>query len=77
MIGRLREEFDADTHGSHGVPTRLRTDENTRLVTCGVCGDAYYVDDMTFGSIHRAISFDSGNPFACPRCQEEATDVER
>lgn len=76
-MARLREETDADTHSAFGVPTRLRTDENTRLVTCGACGDAYYVDDTTFTSIHRSISYDSGNPFTCPRCQEDTADIER
>lgn len=77
MKARLREESDADTHTGFGVPTRLRTDENNRLVTCSMCGDAYYVDETTFASIHRAIGYDPENPFTCPRCEEEAEELAR
>lgn len=71
MTERLREEFDADRVESVKIPTRLRTDLNTHVVSCSSCGDAYYVDEDTFTSINRAIGYEPDNIFTCPRCEEE------
>lgn len=73
MTQRIREELDLDRSESASIPTRLRTDVNTQVVTCSYCGDAYYVDEDTFSSIHRAIGYDPDNVFTCPRCEDEGT----
>lgn len=77
MKARSREEYDADTHESYGGPTRLRTDDNKKLVTCGACGDAYYVSEVLFESMKSRVGYDPGNAFVCPRCDEEGLDTER
>lgn len=71
MNPRIREELDVDKFDSVKIPTRLRTDENTKFVTCSMCGDAYYVDEATFTSLSRAVGYDPDNRFMCPRCEEE------
>jgi transcription elongation factor Elf1 len=77
MTDRLRAELDADRHEEFGMPTRLRTDTNTRLVTCAACGDGYYVTDALFEHLDAGVGYDPDNAFTCPRCDEEATDIAR
>lgn len=71
MSARIREELDSDRFTSRTIPTRLRTDLNTQIVSCSACGDAYYVDQETFDLLHRAMGFDPDNQFTCPRCEDE------
>lgn len=71
MTEKIREELDPDRSAAKIIPTRLRTDTNTQVVTCSSCGDAYYVDKTTFDSMVEAIGYDPDNSFTCPRCEEE------
>lgn len=77
MNQRIREGLDPDRFESMKIPTRLRTDVNTRIVTCSSCGDAYYVDEETFNLIHRAVGYDPDNMFTCPRCEDEGAAESR
>jgi hypothetical protein len=77
MTERIRHEYDADRIEALTGATRLQTAENTRQINCGTCGDKYFVDQVMFESITRAIKAGNDNPFICPRCEEAYQEIER
>lgn len=56
-------------------PTRYPIGPNQSELFCSFCGEAYYVDDVTF---HQAMAaFDEGrdNPFCCDECEADYEDL--
>lgn len=74
-----REQFDDDGSGSEQPrSTRFATDTNRQAVTCGMCAEAWFVDDLTYDGLRRSAEFDpSSDPYCCDRCAAEIADEER
>ena len=73
-----RQEIDADAaHVERSPATRHRTDVNRFEVPCGVCGQAFFVDEATSERVRERLGYDpSDNPFCCDDCEGEYADEE-
>ena len=67
---------EAPRHLAHG-PTLYRIGPNRYRLMCGVCGELCFVDATIFRRASRAILEGLDNPFLCPLCDREGTDVWR
>jgi formylmethanofuran dehydrogenase subunit E len=47
-----------------------RNESAKNEIRCDSCGELFYVDDLTFESINRAIREGLDNPFICPNCEQ-------
>ena len=72
---RLRSFYDADRADNFSVPTNYRTGQNQHEVFCGLCGEAFYVDDSIFEQVNREIEATLENPFVCENCLEEYQEL--
>jgi hypothetical protein len=52
-------------------PTRFRIGPNRHELTCGTCGEFFFVDDTTYEHASDAIESGFENPFCCEECEEE------
>jgi hypothetical protein len=56
-------------------PTRYRTGPNKSELICGLCGDTYFVDDVTFLQAISALEEGIENPFCCEECEAEYEEL--
>lgn len=70
-MNRQRSFFESDRIEQLGQPTRYRTSINTNEVYCGMCGETYFLDDVSFTSVNRTIEVTRENPFLCQGCEFE------
>lgn len=77
-MDRLREQVDTDDiNAAHERPTRYPTEKNRFQLHCGLCGELYYVNELTAQRAKSAIQRDpSETPFYCERCEEEYSEDE-
>lgn len=73
---RIRSEFDYDRI-AEAKPTAFRTSENRFELLCGMCGDAVFVDEVTFERLGSAVEQGlEDNPLLCAECEADL-DEER
>ena len=52
-------------------PTKFRQGPNQSELVCSLCGDLYFVDDISFGAAMSAMETGIENPFCCDECEAE------
>jgi uncharacterized protein YbaR (Trm112 family) len=72
---RLRSFYDADRADKFSAPTNYRTAQNQHEVYCGLCGEAFYVDDSIFEHVNKELEETLENPFVCEDCSEEYQEL--
>ncbi|MDH3494295.1 MAG: hypothetical protein OEM82_12145 [Acidobacteriota bacterium] len=68
---RQRSFFESDRVEQLQQPTRYRTSANKNEVHCGMCGDTYFLDDVSYKHVTRVIEVTLENPFLCEGCELE------
>jgi len=71
MQPKMRQEKDADLTESKAGMTRVKTEQNQFPMKCGTCFEDYFVDNVTFENVTRAIKTGIDNPFECDDCQRD------
>ncbi|HKS28675.1 MAG TPA: hypothetical protein VJS44_12690 [Pyrinomonadaceae bacterium] len=56
-------------------PTVYRTEANHVEISCGMCGNLFFVDKSTADSVREAIKQGLDNPFRCEDCKEEYDEL--
>jgi hypothetical protein len=75
-MNALRSFYDADRTEDFEQPTAFQTERNQNEVYCGVCGDTFFVDDLVFEQISRAVENTMENPFVCEDCRSAYEEME-
>ena len=68
---RLREEFDADRAENAAQVSEYPTEKAGFEVFCDMCGEVYFVDEITFDKVSQALREGFDNPFVCDDCRDE------
>ncbi len=56
-------------------PTTYRISPNQSELLCGLCGAAYYVDEVIFDQAMAAMEEGIENPFCCDECETEDEEL--
>jgi hypothetical protein len=72
---RLRAEIDANQAESRRHITNFPTDENQFEVYCDMCGEVYFVDEIIFDQVAKALREGFENPFVCDDCRGELDEL--
>ena len=75
-MNALRSFYDADRTENFKQPTPFQTERNQHEVYCGECGEMFFVDDISFENISRAIENTLENPFVCEDCRSMYEEME-
>ena len=73
-MAKLRSETE-EAQSIFAEPTPHKTAENQREVRCGMCSEGFYVDEVTFNNVSRAIQEGLDNPFLCDACEAECDEL--
>lgn len=65
---RLREEYDASLAEKAMEASSYPTDKQQHEVFCDMCGEVFFVDELTGEKVRRALSEGFDNPFVCEDC---------
>ena len=68
---KVKEELDANRAETAMQATRHPTDRHEFDVYCDMCGEVFFVDEITFEKISLALREGFDNPFICDDCQDE------
>lgn len=68
---RIREEFDADRTESVMQVSEYPTEKTQFEVFCDMCGEVFFVDEITFEKVSHALREGFDNPFVCEDCLGE------
>ena len=68
---KVREELDADRAERAVQTSKYPTERNKFDVHCDMCGEAFFVDEMTFEKVSAALREGFDNPFICDECRDE------
>jgi transposase-like protein len=74
---RSRAEFEGDRLLEHGLPTRMKTEFNTRSVNCSICNELYFVSEAEYSRLRLAYSLNRESGFICPACDDELLESDR
>lgn len=72
---RLREEFDADRTESAMLVSEYPTEKTQFEVFCDMCGEVFFVDEITFEKVSDALREGFDNPFVCDECRGEIDEL--
>lgn len=72
----LRSFYDADRAEDFKQPTAFQTERSQNEVYCSVCGEMFFVDDISFENISRAVENTLENPFVCEDCRSAYEEME-
>ena len=72
---KIREELDENRAETAMQATRNPTDRNKFDVYCDMCGEVFFVNEMTFEKISDALREGFENPFICDDCREEQEEI--
>lgn len=72
---RLREEYDASRTENAMEISSFPTEKNQYEVFCDMCGEVYFVDELTFEKVGHALREGFDNPFVCDECRGEADEA--
>ena len=61
--------------GAPTGPTNYRTAANPLEISCGMCGNPFFVDQSTADRVKAAIKQGLDNPFRCSDCEEEYDEM--
>ncbi len=75
-MSRLRSFYDADRAEDFAQPTNYKTERNQNEIYCGVCGEMFFVDDISFEEISKTVEETLENPFICEDCRQEYEQME-
>jgi len=56
-------------------PTRSRQGPNQLQLVCSICGEIYYVDNVTFRQAMAAMEEGRDNSFCCDECDTELEEL--
>jgi hypothetical protein len=56
-------------------PTRYRKGPNQSQIICGLCGEAYFVDEVVFHQAVSAMEEGIDNPFFCDDCEADYEEL--
>ena len=68
---RLREEYDANQAENAMLVSDYPTENAQFGVYCDMCGEQFFVDEITFERVNHAILEGFDNPFVCEGCRDE------
>jgi hypothetical protein len=74
-MSNLRAALNPEEQGLFMGPTTNRTGVNKFELSCGMCGDLYFVDQSTADRVRAAIRQGLDNPFRCGECEEEYDEM--
>jgi len=72
---RFRKEIDADRTESRMQITNYPTNENQFEAYCDMCGEVFFVDEIIFDQIAKALREGFENPFVCDDCRGELDEL--
>ncbi len=68
---KVKEELDAGRAEKAMQASKNPTERNQFDVYCDMCGEAFYVDEITFEKVSTALREGYDNPFVCDDCRDE------
>ena len=68
---RVRAELDANQAETAMQATNYPTEKNQFDVYCDMCGEVFFVDEITFERVSEALREGFDNPFVCADCRDE------
>jgi hypothetical protein len=74
-MSNLRAALNPEEQGVFIGPTPYRTGVNKVELSCGMCGDLYFVEQSTADRVRKAIRQGLDNPFRCTVCEEEYDEM--
>lgn len=72
---KVREELDANRAETAMRETIYPTEKNNFEVYCDMCGEVFFVDQLTFDKVSSALREGFDNPFLCEDCRDELGDA--
>lgn len=75
-MNALRSFYDADRTEDFSQPTAFQTERNQNEVYCSLCGEMFFVDEISFEKLTRAVEKTLENPFVCEDCRSEYEEME-
>ncbi len=71
---RYRKESDSDRAEKLMQATNFPTKENLYELYCDLCGENFFVNEILFDRVTRAIRAGFENPFVCDDCRRESDE---
>ena len=68
---KVKEELDADRAENAMQASRHPTEGKQLDVYCDMCGEVFFVNELTFEKISAALREGFENPFVCNDCRDE------
>ena len=68
---KVKEELDENRAEAAMQAAKYPTEKNQYDVFCDMCGEIFYVDEITFEKISAALREGFENPFVCDDCRDE------
>lgn len=75
-MSNLRSALNPEEkQGAVTGPTEYRIGGNQFELSCGMCGNVYFVDQSTADRVREAVEQGLDNPFRCEDCEEEYDEM--
>jgi hypothetical protein len=71
----VKVELDANRAETAMQATDYPTERNQYDVYCDMCGEVFFVDEITFEIISDAFREGFDNPFVCDDCRDEPGEI--
>jgi hypothetical protein len=68
---KVKAELDANRAETAMHSSRHPTEKNLYDVYCDMCGEVFFVDELTFEKVSAALREGFDNPFICDDCRDE------
>jgi len=68
---KVKEELDASRAETAMQASSYPTERNQFDVYCDMCGEVFFVDELTFEKVSEALREGFDNPFVCDDCRGE------
>jgi len=72
---RIKEEFDANRAENAMQISDYPTEKAQFGVYCDMCGEQFFVDEITFEKVNHAVREGFDNPFICDDCRDELGEL--
>ena len=71
----VKEELDANWAETAMQATKNPSERNQFEVYCDMCGEVFFVNEITFEKVSAALREGFDNPFICDDCRDELGEV--
>jgi hypothetical protein len=72
---KVKAELDANRAETAMQAARYPTEKNQYDVYCDMCGEVFFVDEITFEKVSAALREGFDNPFVCDDCRDELGEI--